>query len=130
MDRRWVIAALLVGLAYFVIGRAFAGPTTHVQFWRLAAWVVSGVAYAAQIGYEHFALRSSPRALAFHAAAAAAVGAFALAVAGFLHSLAGTPATHLWLLALIVWPVVTAIPAFVVALVVALVLRRSESHSA
>src|SRR5450759_888224 len=32
----------------------FALPADHVHAWRLAAWMVSGVAYAAHIGYEHF----------------------------------------------------------------------------
>ncbi len=129
MRRRWTRAALFVGLVYFAIGWVFAVPATNVQFWRLAAWAVSGVAYAAQIAYEHFVLRTSPRSLAFHAAAAAAIGAFALAIAGFLHSLRGTSPVHLWLLALILWPAVTAVPAFVVAFVLAIVLRRAAPHT-
>jgi hypothetical protein len=46
----WVRAALLVGVAYFLIGRLFALPSSHVRVWRLAAWVVSGGVYAAQSG--------------------------------------------------------------------------------
>lgn len=122
---QWVAAAAIVGLAYFAIGRLFAIPTKHVQAWRLAAWAASGVVYAAQIAYEHFVLRDAPPSIAFHAAVAAAIGAFALAAAGFLHSLAGAPHTSLWLLAMIVWPLVTAIPAFAVAFVVAIVLRHA-----
>jgi hypothetical protein len=124
MRKRWLVAALLVGFVYFVIGRAFARPTTHVQFWRLAAWVTSGIAYAGQIAYEHFQLRSSPGSLAFHAAVAAAIGAFALALGGFIHSIGGPAPRHLWYLALVVWPLVTFAPAFIVALVLAIVLGR------
>lgn len=128
MPERWIRAALIAALVYFVVGRLFALPATDVQFWRLAAWAVSGIVFAAQIGYEHFVLRNRPRPLAFHAAVAAAIGALALAVAGFLHSLAGTPRTGLWMLALVVWPLATAIPAFLVAFVLGVILGRVAPH--
>ena len=48
----WVLAALFFGAFYFLVGRLFALPATHVERWRLAAWLVSGVAYAAHIAYE------------------------------------------------------------------------------
>ena len=70
----WVRAALLLGAVYFLIGRVFALPSDHVHEWRLAAWMVSGVAYAAHIGYEHFRLRNSPRLTALHVAVAVAIG--------------------------------------------------------
>ena len=40
----WLRAALLVGVAYVVVGRVFALPGEHARLWRLAAWLVSGVA--------------------------------------------------------------------------------------
>jgi lysylphosphatidylglycerol synthetase-like protein (DUF2156 family) len=121
----WVRAALLVGVVYFLIGWVFALPSDHVHAWRLAAWLVSGCAYSAHIGYEHFTLRSSPRITALHAALAVAIGAFALAVAGMIHSLS-TPSgfRSLWLLALVLWPAFTAVPAFLGALVAAVLLAR------
>ncbi|MEO8193006.1 MAG: hypothetical protein ABI681_04085 [Gemmatimonadales bacterium] len=121
----WVRAAFLVGVVYFVVGRAFAAPTNHVHAWRLAAWVVSGAAFAAHIAYEHFRLRNSPRSAALHAALAVALGAFLLAIAGALHSLLTTSTIRpSWLLALVVWPVATAVPAFVAALGTAAGLSR------
>lgn len=124
-DQRWIRAALVIGVAYFLIGRVFAVPANNVRAWRLAAWLVSGVAYAAHIGHEHFRLRNAPRVVALHAAAAVAIGAIALAVAGMIHSLSTTAAIRpAWLLALVVWPAVTAVPAFLVALVAAAVLAR------
>lgn len=121
----WLRAALLVGVAYFLIGRGFTLPADHVQVWRLAAWIVSGVAYAMHIGYEHFRLRNSPRLAALHVAVAVAIGALALAVAGMIHSLSTTSAIRpVWLLALVIWPAVTAIPAFLVAFAAGAVLRR------
>ena len=123
----WVRAALFLGAMYFVIGEAFAVPASHVRVWRRAAWVVSAVAYGSHIGYEHFRLRYSPRLIALHAALAVAIGALVLAVAGMIHSLSVTMAIRpSWLLALIIWPAVTSIPAFLVALVAASVLARVE----
>jgi hypothetical protein len=121
----WVRAALLLGVIYFLIGRVFTLPADHVRVWRLAAWMVSGCAYAAHIGYEHFRLRNSPRPTAAHVALAVAIGAFALAVAGMIHSLSRASGIRpAWLLALVIWPAVTAIPAFLGALVVAAMLPR------
>jgi hypothetical protein len=123
--RAWVRAALLFGVAYFLIGRLFALPTDNVHAWRVAAWVVSGVAYSAHIGYEHFRLRNTPRSAALHVALAVALGAFALAVAGMIHSLsAGSEMRPTWLLALVIWPATSAIPAFVGALVAGTVVTR------
>ena len=121
----WIRAAMVVGVAYLVIGRVFAVPVNNVRMWRLAAWVVSGAVFAAQIGYEHFRLRDSPRATASHAAVAAAIGAFGLAVAGAIHSLFVSSAIQLsWLLAFVIWPVATAVPAFLVAFVAGTLLTR------
>jgi hypothetical protein len=121
----WLRAALLTGLAYFLIGRVFAGPATHPRVWRLAAWVISGAVYAAHIWYEHFRLRSSPRSTALHAALGVAIGAFALALSGMIRALATVSGSRpAWLLALVIWPAVTAAPAFLVAFVAAAILTR------
>jgi hypothetical protein len=124
-SRAWLPAALLVGAVYLLVGRLFAAPTTHVHAWRLAAWAVSAGAFAAHILYEHFRLRSSTRATALHAAVAVAIGAFGLAVVGMIHSMSTASGIRpAWRLALVVWPAVTAVPAFLVALVAAAVLTR------
>jgi hypothetical protein len=122
----WVRAALLIGVVYFLIGRLFALPPSHVVGWRLAAWVASGAVYAAQIGYEHFRLNNSPRATALHAAMAVAVGAFLLAGAATVHAVMVPSHAPYWqyLLALVAWPIFTALPAFLVALAGAAVLAR------
>src|SRR6059036_620797 len=120
----------LVAVAYVVIGIVFGALATsadpnHVRLWRLAAWVASAAVAAAQIGYEHYRLGSSPRPTALHAAGAVALGAFGLAVAANIHWLfAATHGQRAPLLALPVWPVITAVPAFLAALAVAAVLAR------
>lgn len=121
----WLRAALLVGAVYLVIGRVFALPATHVRAWRLAAWIVSGIVFAAHIWYEHLKLRHPARTTALHAAAAAAMGAFALALVAALRAQALTGAIQpRWLLALVLWPLITGVPAFLAALVVVAVLAR------
>ena len=127
-SRSWVRALMLVAVAYAAIGIVFAAlavDANHVRVWRLAAWVASAVVAAAHIWYEQYRLGSSPRPTALHAAGAVALGAFGLALAANVHWLvAGTHGQRPPLLALPVWPVVTAVPAFLAALAVAAVLAR------
>jgi hypothetical protein len=92
--------------------------------------VASAAVAAAHIGYEHYRLNSSPRPTALHAAGAVALGAFGLALAANVHWLfAGTHGQPAPLLALPVWPVITALPAFPLALAVATVLGRFSRHA-
>ena len=124
---RWYRAVMLVGLVYCLVGIAFPAPADHLRAWRLAAWVVSAAAYAAHVAYEFFTLRSSPRAGALHVALAVALGALGLAIAANIHSLSvGSTSQHrlLLLLALVIWPVMTAVPAFLTTLAANLVLAR------
>lgn len=121
----WFRVAVLLGIMYAVVGILFAIPTTNVQVWRLAAWVVSTIGYAAHIAYERFRLQNSPASAAAHVALAVAIGAFGLAVSANIHSLStGSPISQrqLLLLALGIWPVITALPAFFVALCSSVVL--------
>lgn len=123
----WVRATLLLGVGYLLIGRVFALPTEHVRAWRLAAWVISGIAFAAHIGYEHFRLRDTPRVTAVHVALAVAIGAAGLAIAGLVHSLSTAAGLRpVWFLAIVLLPAVTAIPAFLVALAATTMLARLE----
>ena len=132
-DRKpWKRAVILVGVVYFGVGFVFAvlansAVSPEARFiWRLAAWVASASAYAAHIGYEHFRLGDSPRATALHAAMAVGLGAFLLAVNATVH--AAMVPSHApyrrYSLALVVWPIVTAVPAFLVALALAALLTR------
>ena len=125
----WFLAALLVGGAYGLIGSLFALPASHVHAWRLAAWIVSGAVYAAHIGYEHLRLRSSPGLTALHVAVAVAMGAFALVVSGMLHDLwTASTIRPVWLLAVVVLPAVTGVPAFLGGLVIETTLRRFSAE--
>ena len=130
---RWHRAAILVGVVYLVVGVTFgalAGWVSSNQMrvtWRLLAWLISGVAFAAHIGYEHFRLRSSPATTALHASLAVGLGAFGLAGAANIHAqVSGSSHQRALALSLVLWPVLTAVPAFLVALGTAasLALRR------
>ena len=121
---------LFVGLIYLVAGLVFgalAGSAASHQMvaaWRLAAWVISAVAFGTHIVYENVRLRSSSKMAALHVSLAVALGAFGLAVAASLHS--RTTHHHFPAFALAAWPVGTAVPAFVVALLAAVLLTRAR----
>src|SRR4051812_37053065 len=116
---------MLVGLGYFLVGRLFAQPGQHAHAWRLAAWVVSGIIYVAHFRYERGKPGNAAHALALHVATGVAIGAFAVALALTMRSVAAEGAlAPKWLLALVLFPVVTAVPAFLVALVGAVALSR------
>lgn len=119
---RW---AVFIGIAYAAIGVTFALPANHVITWRLAAWVACGILYALHLTHENFRLRNPPLTTAWHVGTAVAIGGFGLAVAATVHSLFVAPNydRSKFIVALIVWPIITGIPAFIVALVVALVMR-------
>ena len=113
---------ILLGVVYLVVGLIFgalagsAASHQTVVVWRLAAWVISAAAFGAHIWHEHFRLRNSPRITAWHASAAVALGAFALAVAARIHAhVTGSGNPHLLTFALVAWPVLCGLPAFVVA---------------
>jgi hypothetical protein len=121
----WLRTALLVGAVYLVIGRVFSLPSTNVHLWRILAWFLSGVAFIVHMRYELWWLRNSPRVSAVHVALGVAIGAVALALAGMVYNLStGSGLRPAWLLALALWPAITAIPAFLVALGTGALLAR------
>ena len=122
----WLPTAILVGMLYPVVGvasSALAGAAASSQMrssWRLSAFVISAVVFAAHIVHERFRLRNTARRTAWHVSAAVAFGAFALALAANIHDLwSASGYRPRMLIALLTWPLLTAVPAFIVALVVA-----------
>jgi hypothetical protein len=136
MKRAAVWAVVILGVVYLVASIVFgalagqaASPELRVA-WRRAAWGVAAIAFGAHIVYEQVRLRSSPRITALHVSAAAGLGAFGLAVAANVHALNVSPqqVPLLLVLSLAIWPVMTALPAFVVALVAAILFARVWRH--
>ena len=129
-----VPAVLILGALYFLAGIVcgeLAGQAGSHQIrvaWRWAAWGVSAIAFGAHIVYEQMRLRSSPRITALHVSAAVGLGAFGLAVAANVHALTVSPhqPSLILVLSLLIWPVMTALPAFVVALVAAILFARAR----
>jgi len=134
--QRWFRMVVLLGAVYFVFGVAFAAfagrsaSNSMRETWNRLGFLASAVAFALHIGYEHFRLRNSPLITASHVSMAVALGAFALAVSANVHGYrVGTNNQRLLAFALVAWPALTAVPAFVVALVAAvgLALRRRST---
>ena len=127
--------AILAGVAYFIVGRGSAEldpfvPDTARFAWRLASWVLSAIVFATHIGFERRRLGSAPRALALHTSAAVGLGGFLLAVAAMVHASIVEPQTShsRFVLALALWPIITAVPAFVVALVAGALMAQQASR--
>lgn len=128
-DKSWLLPATLVALVYPIVGVTFSLPADASSAWRLAAWLASAVAFAMHLGYEHFRQRSPPVRGAFHVSAAVAAGSVLLAVWMIGRSLsANVHLNRLAPLALVIFPAVSGVPAFVVGLGVLKVLRRRQPH--
>jgi hypothetical protein len=124
--QRWLIKAILVGVLYFgagiaAIALAAAAPSDEIRsVGRFSAFAISALVLAADIAYEHFGLRNTARPTAWHASVAVALGALALALMANIHDLGSASGYRpKMLIALVAWPLLTAVPAFIVALVVA-----------
>jgi len=129
---RWLPAALLCGAVYSAVGIGFAfldrsGIPAVPHFWRFAAWVVSAVVFAAHTIREAQRPTATSFRAALHVAIAAALGAFLLAVWILVHSrVRGAPINPYAILALVVFPLVTGIPAYAVALAATTFLGRAR----
>ena len=117
------MTALLFGLVYVAVGivsSALAGAAGSDQLrfvWRFGAYVVSAIAFAIHVRYEYVTARSASTTAALHAATGVALGAFFLAVAAMIRAqVVGGPNPVGHVIALVAWPAITAIPAFIVAL--------------
>lgn len=123
--KQWIRPVILLGAMYFIFGIVFAKlagwsvSNSMRVTWNRLGFLVSAVVFAGHIGYEHFRLGNLPRIIASHVSMAVALGAFALAVSANLHGLwVGSSHQRSLAFALVAWPALTGVPAFVVALVV------------
>ena len=125
--KSWIPVGGIIGVTYALVGIVFAMPAAHAQMWRLAAWVLSAVIYTAHICYERFRLGNPHGRTALHVEFGAAIGAFGLGVGANIHAhQIETTAQHrlLLMLSLALWPLITALPAFCVAVATSWVLMR------
>jgi Na+/H+ antiporter NhaC len=134
------MSILLAGVAYVVIGMgtatlaAHAASPTGVTRWRLAAFLLSFVVFGIHFLVErkrHRHRRTSAMTLAL----GVALGALGVAAFGPMRAHWADPSRlKLVMLSLIAWPILTGVPAFVVALIGGLVAdrllaRRHRTHS-
>jgi uncharacterized membrane protein len=122
----WARMVILIGAIYFVVGYVFAKFAGMVAFnqsrltWNRLAFIVCAVAFAFHIAYEHYRVRSTAKITAWHTGLAAALGGLMLAVAANIHDLGSASGYRSRLLiALVVWPLLTGVPAFILALLTA-----------
>jgi hypothetical protein len=123
---RWYNAAIIVGVLYFAItvttgAVAALVESDRAQFlWRLSAFIFCGLVFLGHIAFEQFRVHSTPKATACHTSIAVAIGALALAISANMNDLFFASG-YRWrmLLALVLWPILTAVPAFVSALILA-----------
>jgi len=126
-SRRWFLTLLIAALAYPIIGIGLAVIGNFAS--RIAAWLLCGVVLVLHVAHERIRLGSSPARAAAHAAAAVAAGALLLAVWVLARAhVTGAHQSRLAPLALIVFPVVTGVPALAVGwlLAVAMGARRGQ----
>jgi len=127
-----VRTVLFLGVVYFIVGVVFGALAGRAETsqgrvaWRWAAWALSAAIFGGHIVYERVRARTSPRVTALHASSAAALGAFGLAVAANVHAHTVGAREHALALALslVIWPIMTALPAFVAGLVAAILFDR------
>jgi len=129
--KTWLGPALVTAAGYAVIG-AFpawatrAGVPPSTQFWRYTAWGLSSVLFAAHIWFE--STRPQPRkSAALHPTVAVMIATALLAASAIVHNLGRGPMRPMMWLAFVIWPVLTGIGSFLVALLVLAVLRTRQS---
>jgi len=129
--RRWGPIATIAGVAYFTIGVVFgalagsSGSTLGLKAWRWAAFALSLVVFLVHVRFDHQRFRNT-LTTARHVAIGVALGGFLLAAMATARAtlVEGTP--RRLLVALIVWPLLTGIPAFVAAWILATFLERRQ----
>ena len=128
--RRRIATILLAGAAYVLAGTGtaalsrFASSPASAKTWRLAAWLLSLAIFAIHFFIERNR-RLRPSSVAARVAIAVAIGALGVAVLGPVRAHWGDAGRlKLALLSIVAWPVITGVPAFVVALIGGVALDR------
>ena len=130
--QKWPMV-MLIGMIYLAVGLASAelakaASSERIRFlWRLSPFIISGVVFVAHVFHEQFRGGNTAKWTALRASLAVAVGAFALALIANIHDLgSATGYRPRMLIAFVAWPLLTGVPAFVSALVLAAGLRILE----
>jgi len=127
--RRWGPIAVIAGVTYFTIGVVFgalagsSGSTLGLKAWRWAAFALSLVVFLVHVRFDYQRFRNA-LTTARHVAIGVALGGFLLAAMATARAtlVEGTP--RRLLVALVAWPLLTGVPAFVAAWILATMLGR------
>ena len=123
----WLRAVLLAGLLYLAIGLGTADlARLSGGAWRLVAWATSLGVFLTHLAYERSRLRSAPVIAALHAAVSVALGAFGLALAATLRATASGNYRGAFAVALVAWPAMTGVAAFVAGWVVVRAVKKPD----
>lgn len=129
-----VVAAALAYLVIGVVTAYLAGVATSIPVrtaWRLIAWGLSLVVFVVHLLRERRRAPGTAFTAALRSAAGVALGAFAVAAAGPMRAHWGQADQWRAALALVLWPLLTGVPAFLAALAGgALILRREPQPTA
>jgi len=128
MTRAWMFVLASAGYVLAGAGTAFlagsASSAAAVKAWRLGSWLFSLLIFGCHFAGER-RLRSGPVSSARILASAVALGACGVAALGPLRAHWGDPArSRLVLLSIVAWPLITGVPAFLVALSARLLFDR------
>lgn len=128
--------ALLASAAYVLIGIVtpfLVGDGTspaRATSWRLVAWVLSLAVFAAHITAARLRDQRSTLETAVQVALAVAFGALLLAAAGPVRTYWGKPnSSRVIVLSLVLWPLMTGVPAFAAAFAAGHVIRRTPPRT-
>lgn len=119
-----VLAYVATGLLTAEVANAAATSQGRTG-WRLAAWLLSGLIFVVHVAVERVHAGHDVRRAARHAACAVAIAAFIIAAVGPVRSHWG--AQNFWrvvALSLLLWPLLTGLPAWLAALVVGQIVGR------
>jgi hypothetical protein len=126
-NSKYIKLIILFGLIYFVIGILSALITNPMEstgmqaVLRLFALALAIAAFAYHISLELFQSTNSKLKAALYAAVAAAFGTFLLAVLANIYNILTAAENNSLPLALIVWPAVTGLLAFLGGYIVAMI---------
>lgn len=123
---------VLASAGYVVAGSGLATLTglasspAGVKAWRLSSWILSLLIFGCHFAGER-RLRARPVLSATIVACAVALGALGVAALGPLRAHWGDPArSRLIMLSIVAWPLLTGVPAFLVALGARIVVDRAR----
>ena len=132
--QHWFRAVILFAIIYIIIGIVFpvlAGSSSSTgtrNLWRWAAFLISVVVFVLNIRYEHHRLNNLPSSTALHVSIGVAIAAFILALLAYIRGFFTDSGSHnLVLYALVVWPFITGVPAFLISLAAATFLSRKKT---